>query len=201
MGGTRGRWLVVPAVLALAAGLAACGGSATGSAPAASPTQAAPAGAGSTDAGAGAPSSAPDPTTGGASTDPGTGGGASGDACAVVAAGEMATVLGKPSVDQKLYAGPPDTCSFELDGVPLAALVLVGKDQGAGLVYDTMKADPNSDEFAGIGDRALYNSQTQTFLVQKGDRLVTIVVTGVELDEAQRVETLQEIARIAAGRL
>ena len=113
----------------------------------------------------------------------------------------MGAIVGQQGVVQGYYAGPPDTCDYKsADGRPIAAMVLVDAGQGAGVTFDAIKADPNSEEFPGIGDRALYNSQMTSFLVQKGDALVTIVVTA-DLDEAARVEAAKAIAAKAAGRM
>ena len=110
-------------------------------------------------------------------------------------------MLGTGALVQGFYPGPPDTCDFRADNRPVAAFSLVEAGQGAGLVYDAIKADSLSQEFSGIGDRALYNSGTQSFLVIKGDRLVTILISENGLEEPERIEKLKEIGGIVAGRL
>ena len=210
MGGIADRRALAPVLLALALGLAACGGASSAStgaaAPTAAPTTAATAGGVATDPGGGpssnapdpvgSPSSAPAPTDGAASSAPG----ALGKVCDLVTTDEMASALGTGTMTQSYFPGPPDTCDYRVDGTPMAALVLLDAGNGGGMIYDTMKADPDSKEIAGIGDRALFSSSTGTFLVLKGDRLVTITLTA-SLDDAARLEAFKRIATSAAGRL
>lgn len=183
--------VMLVAVLALAA----CGGSGpaatAGGEPAATAAPAAP----SADTPATEQPSAPEApaeTTAGGAT-------GSGDVCGLVTADEMAGILGKSPVKQGFFPGPPDTCDYQVDGAPLAAIVLMG--EGAGMVYEAMKADPASEEFSGLGDRALFNSQTQTFLVAKGDRLLTIAITDIDMTDAQRLDAMKAAAKIAADRM
>lgn len=206
MDGTHGRWLFLPLALVLAAALVACGGSATDGSGTAQPPTAAPAASTGTEPGAGATSAEPEPASvepAPAGETPASGGGATagGDVCDLVTAEDMAGVLGKSPVVQELFAGPPDTCDYQVDNAPLAAIVLMGAGEGAGFVYDAMKADPATEEFSGIGDRALYNAGTETFLVMKGDRLLTIAITDVDLAPEARLDAMKEVARIAAGRM
>jgi hypothetical protein len=82
----------------------------------------------------------------------------------------------------------------------VAALVLLGPGSNAGLVFDTMKADPNSKDVAGVGDRAIYNSTMASFFLLKGDNLLTLTASNAQ-DDAQRLDWLKQIAQLAAGRL
>lgn len=207
MDGTRGRWSLLLAALALIAALAACGGSAPAGSGAAQPATAPPAAStGTDDSGAGEASAELEPASAepeAPGETPATGGGEapSGDVCGLVTAEDMARVLGKSPVVQGLFVGPPDTCDYQIDNAPLAAIVLMGQDEGASMVYEAMKADAASEEFSGIGDRALYNTGTEAFLVMKGDRLLTIAITDVDLAPEARLEAMKEVARIAAGRM
>jgi hypothetical protein len=53
----------------------------------------------------------------------------------------------------------------------------------------------------GVGDRALYNSQMLTFIVQKGDSLLAIQVLDQSRSEAERAELMKQIGATAAGRM
>jgi len=68
-------------------------------------------------------------------------------------------------------------------------------------VFDAMAADGASKQLDGIGDRALYNSQMLTFLVQKGDALLTIQVLDESRSEEERLGLLKQIGATAAGRM
>ena len=157
---------------------------------------------GQTDVGDGGTSS-PAPTTAEGTTPteaPADGGGsAAGDVCALVTPEEMAGVFGVPAVTQELFAGPPDTCDYQVDGAPQAALVLT--TTGALPVFDAMAADPGAQTIPGLGDRAVYSPSSLILLILKGDRLLTIAVLDESNDEAARLESMKAIGAIAAGRM
>ncbi len=203
---TRWRMSLVPVVIAAALGLGACGGAAGGtSGPAAATASSAPAGAASEPADQPSPTASAEasepagasPEAGGASP---AAGGASGKVCDLVTADEMAGVLGANAVEQHYFAGPPDTCDYRVDGSPVAALVLLEPGNGAAMVFETMKADPDSKDVPGVGDKALFSSSMGTFLLLKGDRLLTLTASNAQ-DDTQRLDWLTQIARIAAGRM
>lgn len=141
------------------------------------------------------------PTEAPAATDAGSGGGATGDVCGLVTVAEMEGLFGVSGVTQQLFAGPPDTCDYQLDSAPFVAMVLSGAEFGAEAVFDAMAADPASESIGGIGDRALYNAQMLSFLVQKGDALLTIQVLDESRSEEERLELMKQIGATAAGRM
>lgn len=203
MGRMTGR--TIP-ILALTALLMACGGTTGGgSTGGGSGTGSQPTGAGATDApaasDAGATAQPAQPTDAPAASAGGTGGGtgSAADVCGLVTVAEIEGIFGVSGVTQQLFAGPPDTCDYRLDDAPFVAMVLT--EVAASPVFDAMAADAASEPFDGIGDRALYNSQMLSFLVQRGDALVTLQVLDESRSEAERLELMKQIAAIAAGRM
>lgn len=192
---TRTGRIVVVAAMLLA--LAACGGGGAGDGGSATD-----AGGGAASVEPGAPASEAPPVTSLPamslpaleSGDPSTA-----DVCGLVTVDEMGGLFGVSGVTQGFFAGPPDTCDYQLDGAPFVAMVLT--PTGAGFVFDALAADGASELKSGIGDRALYNSQQLAFLVQKGDRLLAISTFDMTRTDEERATILEEIAKIAAGRM
>lgn len=200
-----GRTVLILGAITL---LAACGGGATNttpgggstSGPVSTPAAATPAAATNGVAAtsdAGQPS--PDATSEAPAASASTGGGAGGDVCGLVSVAEMEGLFGVSGVTQQLFAGPPDTCDYRLADAPFVAMVLT--PFSAGPVFDAMAADGASTQLDGIGDRALYNSQMLTFLVQKGDALLTIQVLDESRSEEERLGLMKQIGATAAGRM
>jgi hypothetical protein len=134
----------------------------------------------------------PAPTPGGG--DPSTA-----EVCGLVTIAEMEQIFGVSGVTQMLFAGPPDTCDYRLNDAPFAAVVLT--PFSASPIFDAMAADAASEQVDGVGDRALYNSQMLTFIVQKGDSLLAIQVLDQSRSEAECAELMKQIGATAAGRM
>lgn len=124
---------------------------------------------------------------------------ATADVCGLVTVQEMEQLWGVSGVTQGFFAGPPDTCDYQLDSAPFVAIVL--NATGSSFVFDAIAADPATTVVDGIGDRALYNSQQLVFLVQKGDDLISISAFDASKADEERAALLEEIARIAAARM
>ena len=179
--------------------LAACGGGGTAATDSSGAGSAATDALASTDApDAPAPTDAPGATDAPAATDAGTGSG-SGDVCGLVTVAEMESLFGVSGVTQGFFAGPPDTCDYQLDSAPFVAMVLT--PFSASPIFDAMSADAASESIGGIGDRALYNRQMLTFLVQKGESLLTLQILDESRSEDERLELMKQVAAIAAGRM
>ena len=67
--------------------------------------------------------------------------------------------------------------------------------------FDAWAADPSAEDLPGIGDRAVYVADSELLIVKRGDRLLSIGVYDVDVELADRVEMMKEIARVAAGRM
>ncbi|HEX8025062.1 MAG TPA: hypothetical protein VF484_02550 [Candidatus Limnocylindrales bacterium] len=187
---TRRRAVAAAVLLGLAFATAACSSSGSGGTP----------GSAATATAAGATAGAEQPTEQPAATStPGSASGAV--ACDLVTAAEMATAIGSQPLTTKVVPGPPDTCSYTLSGddAPTVAVVVT---PGGGVAYDAIAQDPSSTSYPGIGDKAVYYGDGQTFMVLKGGTLVTIAVnvTDDKLPGA-RPDVLKQIAAIAAGRM
>ena len=141
-----------------------------------------------------APEATPQPeaTAGG----PATGGV---DACALATPAELDGVFGTTGISTQLFAGPPDTCSIELDGTPLGAFVYT--PAGGRTVFDLLHADEAAVDVAGMGDAAFYSSQTGLLSIAKGDAMLSIAVVAGDRSEEERLELMKAIGTIAAGRL
>lgn len=124
---------------------------------------------------------------------------ATADVCGLVTIAEMEQLFGVSGVTQGFFAGPPDTCDYQLDSAPFAAINL--NTVGSDFIFDAVAADTNTRLVAGIGDRALYNSQQLVFLVQKGDNLIAISAFDPERTDEERAARLEEMAKLAAGRM
>ncbi len=175
--------------------VAACGGTPTGTAN--------PGGGGGATVdpgGGGGTVTQPPVETPPAATDPSTGGGGGGDVCSLLTLAEIETAFEVSGVTQRFFAGPPDTCDYQLDGAPFLVLNL---SAGFGsFAFDAMAADANSTAVSGIGDRALYNSQQLTFFIQKGDDLLlTIAILDESRSEQERFELMLYLAGIADDRM
>ncbi len=160
------RWIGALALMTMLA--VACGGGGSGT-------------SGRADPGGGAAPSVEPGTVGEASqpttpepaaSEPVAAGGGGSDVCGLVTIAEVEGMFAVSGVTQGFFPGPPDTCDYQLDGAPFAAVVLT--NVGATSIFDAMAGDAASESVSGLGDRALYNSQTLNFLVQKGDRLLSI---------------------------
>jgi len=189
------RWIGALALMTMLA--VACGGGGSGT-------------AGSTDPGGGAATSV-EPGTGGEASQPtapepaasepvaGGGGGGGGDVCGLVTIAEVEGIFAVSGVTQGFFPGPPDTCDYQLDGAPFAAVVLT--TTGATSIFDAFAGDAATESVSGIGDRALYNSQTLNFLVQKGDKLLSISTFDPSKTDAERFELMKEMGGIADDRM
>lgn len=128
---------------------------------------------------------------------PSTGGGPTGSVCDLVTAAELAGIFGVANVASTVIPGPPDTCDIQADGAPLAAIVLV-TDQ-AELVFNAYAT--GAEAYPGFGDRAIYNAETQLFIVLKGDVVVSIAVFSGAASDEERLELQKAIAAVAAARM
>jgi hypothetical protein len=185
------RWVGTLAVMTMLA--AACGGGGSGDGASADPSGGA---VQSVDPGASAGASQPAASEPVAS-EPAAGGG--GDVCGLVTIAEVEGVFGVSGVTQGLFVGPPDTCDYQLDGAPFAAVVLT--TIGATSIFDAIAGDAASESVSGLGDRALYNSQTLNFLIQKGDRLLSISTFDPSKTDAERFELMKQMGAIADDRM
>jgi hypothetical protein len=197
----------VPILATLILALAACGGSGTSGAPAASPaalTVASDAGAG---AGGGpvAGNAASAEASSEPSAEPAPGGGSIADVCALVTNDELAGILGT-AVTTEVFAGPPDTCQVgSTDGAGLAAFVLTDMTGvSASLVYDSYAGSPTATEIGGIGEKAAYDPSQGSLVVLKSGAVLAVSVFddgSGSTDEAARLDQMKKIGTIAAGRM
>lgn len=184
-------------LLLLAVVIAACGGggsspdggaTASADAPTATDTSAATDAAAPTDS----PVATPAPATDG-------GGASAADVCGLITVEEIGDIFGVSGVTQGFFPGPPDTCDYQLDGAPFAAIVLT--EQAASFVFDAMAADAASESIDGIGDRAVYNSQLLVLLVEVDDAIVSMSTFDPTKTDDERAELMRQIAVIVAGRM
>jgi hypothetical protein len=56
-------------------------------------------------------------------------------------------------------------------------------------------------EVSGIGDQALWDSNSATLFVAKGDAIIGITVGDGSMDLAQRQDLSEQLGAIAAGRM
>jgi hypothetical protein len=138
----------------------------------------------------------------GASTDPGTAGGRADDACALVTSAEVDTAFGVSGSTLQLVDGFPPTCDIQVDGAPLAAIVLVTDGTTASTMYDVWAGDPDKVDIAGLGDRALYAPSNAILIIQRGDRVASLAFfDDGSLTQDERVERLKVLGAAAAGRM
>ncbi|MEW6224230.1 MAG: hypothetical protein AB1627_06345 [Chloroflexota bacterium] len=188
------RWVAILVFLALAVGVAACGGGGGGGA-----TTAPGDGAASEPPAATVPAqaSAPAATDAPAATTAGGGGGPTGSVCDLATADELAGVFGTP-VTVTVFAGPPDTCMAE-DSEKRVLVSWVLTTQDAATIYAALT--DGARDVPGIGDRAAFVDNVG-LLVLKGDRLVSITISGMaELDGAAAEAAATEVGRAIANRL
>jgi len=182
------------AILGIAILTAACGGSTSSTSPTVAPGEAT---APPTTPGQQA-STAPDgasPTA----QQPAGGGGGVGAVCDLVTSAELETILGLSPVVTEVIAGPPDTCDVQVDSAPTAAFVLT--TTGGKMIYDLLAAGADAQKLDGIGDGAFYSADTQLVVFKKGDAMVSVAVTDVNLSDDQRIAAQKAIAAKAASRL
>ena len=183
--------LVVGGVLVLVAACSGSGG-ATGSTAAAASAEGSPA-----DGGAGAEASVAAPAS---AAPAGGGGGPAGNVCELVTEQELAGILGT-QIKSAVLTGPPDTCDIQsADGAPLAATVYL--NVGGSFAYEAFAGDPGSVDVAGIGEKASYSSSQGLLVVFKNGAMLSIAVfdDGTK-DEAARRALMEQIGKIAAGRM
>ena len=167
------------ALLMLLAVLAGCA-----TAPAASP--AAP------DATAAAPGAtdAPPPPAGGAGTE---------DPCGLATIEEVSSALGVDVVEAEAQTGDDTTyCNYRTaDGTSVMALSF---SRGQTFVFDSFKNASDAIPVPGIGDDAVFSSDT--LFIKRGDAVVGIQAGQIDVDDTDEIiQLLTEVARAIAGRL
>lgn len=72
-----------------------------------------------------------------------------------------------------------------------------------GMAQYAAAANTELREVAGVGDTALatLSDQASQVIARDGDRFVTILLLGVDTPEAERVQTMSDLARTALSRL
>jgi hypothetical protein len=126
-------------------------------------------------------------------------GGGSGTVCDLVTAAELEAILGLSPVVTQVIAGPPDTCDIQVDNAPTAAMVLTTTN--GKMVFDLLAAGADAQKLDGIGDGAFYSSATQLVVFKKGDAMVSVAVTDVNVTDDKRIAAQKAIAAKAASRL
>lgn len=119
--------------------------------------------------------------------------------CDLVTAAELETILGLSPVVTEVIAGPPDTCDVQVDSAPTAAFVLTNTN--GKMIYDVLAAGADAQMLDGIGDGAFYSAETQLVVFKKGDAMVSVAVTDVNMTDDQRIAAQKAIAVKAASRL
>jgi hypothetical protein len=200
----KGSWRLAAVGVGLSIALVGCSGGGGGGT----------AGPGSTPGGASVAPSAgasAEPSAGGAgSPEPsaapssGGGGGTAEGVCDLVSAAELGDILGAP-VTTTVIPGPPDTCDIQIDGAPVAAMVLQRSDPSIGMradfIFDAYASDPSSSEVPGIGERALHNEGMGLLLILKNDAVVSVTVYDDRWSADEQLELKKQIGEVAAGRM
>lgn len=171
------------AIAAMILVIAACSGSPDASSP--------------DDGGAGSSSGA-EPSAA-ASTGGGGGGGAA-EACELITADEAASVMGVDSLTSESTPGDTSYCTYS----GADATTLVATSFNASNASDIIAAyggQAGVTEVSGIGDQALWDSNSATLFVAKGDAIIGITVGDGSMDLAQRQDYSEQLGAIAAGRM
>jgi len=127
------------------------------------------------------------------------GGGSVGSVCDLVTVAELEAILGQSPVVAQDIPGPPDTCDVQVNGAPTAAWVK--QPENGKMIYDVLAGGPDAQKLGGIGDGAFYSANTQLLVFKKGDVMVSVAVTDVNMADDKRLEAQKAIAAKAAGRL
>lgn len=130
-------------------------------------------------------------------SEPTTGGGAG--VCDLVTVAELESIFAVTGVTTTVVAGPPDTCDIQRDSAPLAAIVLT--PSGGRMIYDILAAGEDAQTIDGLGDQAFYSSSTLLLVVARGDAMASIAMFDDGRSEAERLDLMQQIGAIAAGRM
>jgi hypothetical protein len=171
------------AIAAMTLVIAACSGSPDASGP--------------DDGGAGSSSGA-EPSAA-ASTGGGGGGGGAADACELITADEAASVMG---MDLESEPTPGDTSYCIYSGADSTAVVATSFNAtNANDIMAAFGGQAGVTEVSGIGDRALWDSNSATLFVAKGDAVVGITAGDGSMDPAQRQDYSEQLGAIAAGRM
>lgn len=192
----RFRLTVVASVVVVA--VTACGGGAgvastpggAGASPTAGQASAEPPSTASASASVATPAASEPPTSGG---------GAGGGVCDLVTPAELESIFAVTGVTTTVVAGPPDTCDIQQDSAPLAAIVLT--TTGGRMIYDILAAGADAERVDGLGDDAFYSSSTLLLVIARGDAMASIAVFDDGRSEADRLDLMQQIGAIAAGRM
>jgi hypothetical protein len=172
------------AIAAMTLVIAACSGSPDASSP--------------DDGGAGSSSGA-EPSAA-ASSGGGGGGGGAAAACDLITADEAASVMGVDSLESQPTPGDTSYCTYS----GADATTLVATSFNASNASDIMAAfggQAGVTEVSGIGDQALWDSNSATLFVAKGDAIIGITVGDGSMDLAQRQDLSEQLGAIAAGRM
>jgi hypothetical protein len=117
-----------------------------------------------------------------------------------VTAAELSPLFGGVALTLTTNEAAPGTCFVE-DASRRPYLTWSIVSTGASMLFDAVNLPGQATAVPGMGDRAAF-VENMGLLIQKGDRVLTIVISGAaDLDPETVVEVSKQIGAIAAPRM
>ncbi len=152
------------------------------------------------DGGGGGSSGGPEPSAAASTGGGGGGGGGAAAACDLITADEASSVMGVGNLTAESTPGDTSYCIYS--GADSAAVVATSYNaSNANDIMGAFGGQAGVTEVSGIGDRALWDSNSATLFVAKGDAVIGITAGDGSMDIAQRQDFSEQLGAIAAGRM
>jgi hypothetical protein len=142
------------------------------------------------------PSDGPEATAGQTTT----GGSGAASACALMSADEAGGVFGVSGVATELLDGEPSYCFYrDASGNDLGATAYI--QTAAKTTFDFWKTGMTLTSIPGVGDDAVYEPDSETLFVLKGDVLLSVTAGTGATEHDQRIDWATQIGRILVSHL
>ncbi len=128
----------------------------------------------------------------------GGGGGTASNACELITAAEVEGIIGGGPLKTNLLDGDPSYCTYDT-GDASSVLGTALSSKGGRAVYDVYAA--TGTEVDGFGDEAVFDPDSKTLFIVKGDALLTLTAGAPDTETSAMLEYAKKLAAIALSRM
>jgi hypothetical protein len=136
--------------------------------------------------------------TGAVAATPAAGGGTVTNACDLISADDASRIMGSASLTTESLEGEPSYCFYNLSDATTVVATFLSHTGSKG-VYDTYAAAWTKID--GIGDGAVFDADSKTLFILKGDALFSITAGDAGTEAAAMLEFAKELGVIALSHL